>query len=155
MKIKKNVDERELMEMYKIEHYAFWAIFWLLLASIFIQLIFCGPQFSQIAGEWIVFMIAALGSSIAYFKGGHYDYFTKPCLKSYLLYSLIFACAFDILFALIIYVQHSFYNMIGFIISVIFVWVFLFVVLFVVLSISGEAIKKKREKLEHQLDDKE
>lgn len=154
MKSKRNLDERELMEIYKIEHYAFWSMFWLLLASIFIQLIFCETSFRQIAGEWIVFMLVALGSGFAYYKGGHYDYNTEPCIQSYLFYSLIFASVTDVLSALAIYAHHNYYNIIGFIFTVVFTWIFLFIVIFIAICIGGEAIKKKRKKLEHQFDDK-
>lgn len=154
MKKKRNLDERELMEIYKIEHYAFWSMFWLLLASIFIQLIFCEISFRQIAGEWIVFMIMALGSSFAYYKGGHYDFYTEPCIQSYLFYSIIFASITDVLISLAIYAHHNYYNIIGFIFMVVFIWIFLFIVLLVTTCIGGEAIKKKQKKLEHQFDDK-
>lgn len=150
MNKKKELDERELMEMYKIEHYAFWFMFWALLASIFIQLIFYNSSFKQIGGEWIVFMISAVAISIAYFKGGHYDYYTNPGIKSYLLYSLSFTIIFDVIIAIIFYIHNNYYNMNGFIITVALYGVVLFVVIFATLALTGEAIKKKRKKLEEK-----
>lgn len=153
MNNKKKLDERELMEMYKIEHYAFWFLFWALFASIFIQMLFFEPSIKQIGGEWIIFMIAAVASSIAYYKGGHYDYFTKPGIKSYLLYSIFFTIVADVIIAIAFYVHHNYYNMIGFIITIVLYGLVTFVVIFVTLALSGEAIKKRRKKLEEQFDD--
>jgi len=148
MNKKKKLDERELMEMYKIEHYAFWFMFWALFASIVIQLIFCNSSFKQIGGEWIVLMISAIASSIAYIKGGHYDYYTKPGIKSYLLYSLIFTILSDVIIAIIFYIHHNYYNRIGFIITISLYGVVIFVFSFATLALTGEAVKKKRKKLE-------
>ncbi|MBX4271784.1 DUF6773 family protein [Clostridium estertheticum] len=150
MNKKRKVDERELMEMYKIEHYTFWFMFWALLASIFIQLIFFDFSFKQIGGEWIVLMISAIASSIAYIKGGHYDYYTTPGIKSYLLYSLSFTIAFDVIIAIMFYIHHSYYNMKGFIITLSLYGVVIFVVVFATLALTGEAVKKKRKKLEEK-----
>lgn len=151
MNKKKKIDERELMEMYKIEHYIFWFMFWALLASIFIQLIFFDFSVKQIGGEWIVFMISAIASSIANIKGGHYDYYTNPGIKSYLLYSLSFTIVFDVIIAIIFYIHYNYYNnMRGFIITVSLYGVVLFVVIFATLSLTGEAVKKKRKKLEEK-----
>ena len=150
MKKKKKLDERELMEMYKIEHYAFWFMFWALIASIFIQLMFFNSSFKQIGGEWIVLMISAIAISIAYIKGGHYDYYTKPGIKSYLLYSISFTIVFDVIIAITSYIHHNYYNMRGFIITVSLSGVVLFIVLFVTLALTGELIKKRRKKLEEK-----
>lgn len=153
MNKKKKLDEREIMEMYKIEHYGFWFMYWALLASIFIQFIFFDASIKQVCGEWVVFMIAAVASSIAYYRGGHYDYSTEPGIKSYLMYSVVFTIIFDVIVAIGLYVHHNYYNITGFIITIVLFAVMLFVVLFAALSIIGEATKKRRRKLEEQLDD--
>jgi len=150
MNKKKKLDERELMEIYKIEHYAFWFMFWALVASIVIQLIFFNSSFKQIGGEWIVLMISAIASSIAYIKGGHYDYYTNPGIKSYLLYSLIFTIVSDVIVAITNYLHHNYYNRIGFIITISLYSVVIFVFIFATLALTGEAVKKKRKKLEEK-----
>ena len=91
---KKNVvDERELMEMFQVEHYVCWITFWALLISIFYQLFFVDDSFSQVGGEWCVFMVMAFGILIGNLKGGHFDYSSRPGWKYYLFYSVIAAVA--------------------------------------------------------------
>lgn len=153
MRKKKKLDERELMEMYKIEHYAFWFMFWALFSSMFIQLLFCDASFQQISGEWVVFMIAAIASSIAYYKGGHYDYYTKPGIKSYLLYSIIFTILTDVIIAITFYIHHNYSTIKGFVITIAIYGGVLFVVIFASMAITGEAIKKRRKKLEEQFNE--
>ena len=72
----KAVDEREQMEMFRIEHYMYWFTFWALLISIFVQLIFLDASFRQVAGEWAVFLLTAAGLMIGELAGGHFDYNT-------------------------------------------------------------------------------
>lgn len=91
-------------------------------------MIFFDASFKQIGGEWVTLMIAALASSIGYYKGGHYDYFTKPGIKSYLLYSIIFTIVFDVIIAIAFYVHHDYYNMTGLIIRVVIYGIILFFV---------------------------
>lgn len=92
-KMRKVVDEREEMEMLRIEHFVFWFVFWALLAGIFIQILFLKADFRQIAGEWCVFMMMAVCTVIKELKGGHFDYCTRPGWKAYLSYSLLAAAA--------------------------------------------------------------
>lgn len=88
--VKKVVDEREEMEMMKVEHVFFWVVFWGLLVSMFVQL-YLGADFRQIGGEWCVFMIMAVGTVIGELKAGLFDYWSRPGWKSYLTYSVIAA----------------------------------------------------------------
>ena len=78
---KKVVDEREQMEMFRIEHYMYWFTFWALLISILVQLIFMDALFRQVAGEWTVFLLMAAGLLIGELAGGHFDYNTRPGWK--------------------------------------------------------------------------
>ena len=90
---KKVVDEREQMEMFRVEHYMYWLAFWALLAGIFYQVIFMDASFGQVAGEWTVFMLMAVGLVIGDLAGGHFDYNGRPGWKYYLVSSLTAAAA--------------------------------------------------------------
>ena len=49
-----------------------------------------------------------------------------------------------------VYIHHSYYNMRGFILTLSLYGVVLFVVIFATLALTGEAVKKKRKKLEEK-----
>lgn len=153
---KKNVvDERERMEMYKVEHYMFWFAFWALLVSIFGQLIFMKASFGQIAGEWTVFMLMAVGTVIGEFRGGHYDYISSPGWRSYLAYSVGGTAAF-VLLILLNGMLRGYYDSIGdMALAVSVSGGIMFVLLYVSLSIGGALVKKRRKKLEEEFDDED
>jgi hypothetical protein len=146
------IDEREKMEMYKIEHYAFWLLYWGILISILVQMIFFDANFKSIAGEWIVFVLCSLSVSIAYAKGGHYDYFTKPGIKSSLIYSLIATLIYDVLMGSYLYLNNHYYNTVGLLFTMLFQTIFIFSVILVTLLLVGNYVKKKRKKLENEYD---
>ena len=59
MKLKwfeKKVDERQEMDLLKVEHFGFWMMYWMLLAALIIQGIFMEDGVKRAAGEWIIFM---------------------------------------------------------------------------------------------------
>lgn len=153
---KKNVvDERERMEMYKVEHYMFWFVFWALLVSIFGQLVFLRASFGQVAGEWIVFMLMAVGTVIGEFKGGHYDYVSRPGWRSYLAYSAGGSGAVVILI-LLNGVMRGYYDSVGdaVLVAVISGGV-MFVILYASLAAGGQIIKRRRKKLEEEFEDED
>ena len=151
--MKKNMDERELMEMYKIEHYMFWFAFWALFASLIIQTVSSGFNIRQMAGEFIVFMSMAVISCILYLRKGIYDTWSQPGIKSYLIYSIIFS-----MLTTIFVVVRNYY--LGYVreireMSIIaaIIEIFMFIVLFIVLSAFGEITKRRRNKLAKQYED--
>lgn len=146
------VDERERMEMYRIEHYMFWFVFWALLASIFGQMIFLKASFGQVAGEWVVFMLMAAGTLIGEFKGGHYDYISRPGWKSYLAYSVGGTAAVVILM-LLNGIRQGYYDSVSdaALAAAVFGG-FTFVILYLSLALGGELIKKRRKKLEEEFE---
>lgn len=150
---KQVIDERERMEMYKIEHYMFWFTFWALFVSIVVQMFFIGRDVKQVAGEWIVFMLMACGTALGDLRGGHYDYLSKPGWKSYLVYSL-FGAVMTAVFTLVNGTVRGWYDSVGdMVLAGIIQGVFLFVVLFAALSFVGAWTKKRRKKLEEEFED--
>ncbi len=83
---KKVVDEREEMEMMRVEHVMFWLVFWALLISIFVQLLGMKATFRQVSGEWTVFMLMAVGTTNGEGRGGPFVYTTPPGWKTFPLY---------------------------------------------------------------------
>lgn len=136
-----------------IIHYAFLAVYWTLLAVLMIRLLFCAPQYDFNIRVWFILMVLLLGNSIVQFKYTSSSFFTKPCLNTYLGLSIIYACTFDILFSIIIFVEHlSIQQLLANIILAVLRF-FLFIVFFILLSISGEVIKRIRKRSDDQLGD--
>lgn len=150
---KQIVDERERMEMYKIEHYMFWFVFWALIVSIFVQQIFLKADFSQVAGEWIVFMLMAVGTLIGDFKGGHYDYISRPGWKSYLAYSIAGTAAYVFLIIANGMMRGWYDSAADAALVGVVSGAGIFVILYVTFVIAGAWTKKRRKKLEEEFED--
>lgn len=85
----KKVDERQEMDLLKVEHYSFYLMYFLLLIEMIIQgVILDGGD--KIFGEWIVFMIVSVFALVGWIRKGvwSYQYRKVPGIKSYLLWSL-------------------------------------------------------------------
>lgn len=96
----KKVDERQEMDLLKVEHIGFWLMYYMLLAAIFIQLFLFDDGFEMAAGEWIIFMSISVICLIGWIRKGVWSYQTKkvPGIRSYLLYSTITAIGAGIFF---------------------------------------------------------
>lgn len=91
-RLKNNLDERQELELLRIEHYGMWFAFWALLIAMVVQA-WMGAPMAQMAGEWIVFMILCIGQVIACVRKGIWDRRLRPNFKTNLLISLIAAFA--------------------------------------------------------------
>ena len=154
-KMKKVVDEREEMEMLRVEHYMFWFTFWALLVSIFVQLLVMKADFSQVAGEWMVFMLMAAGTVIGEVKGGHFDYTSRPGFRSYLIYSLVAAVSVMGL-TLLRGISYGYYHHSSdAVLAVAVTGIFAGVVTGICLAAVGTFVKHRRKKLEEEFEDEE
>ena len=148
-KIRKVIDERQELEMLKIEHFGFWIMFWLLFASIVIQT-GMGASFKQFGVEFGVFMIGCIFTLIAYLRRGLWDYYTKPGIKTYLFYSIVSTIIVGVLFGVIKYVTISYFrnSIWKLMISVSIFCVFIFVLTFTTMYLTGQYAIKKQKQLE-------
>lgn len=151
----KKMDERERAEMYKNEHYAFWLLYCGQAISLIARGIFLGESFWNHAWEWGVFLAVSIWLVISDMRRGNYDYYTEPGWKSYLAYSLGFSLLFDA-----VSVAAGIYK--GWIVSVraaciagMVEFVFLFALCYAGLAVCGTLSKRRRKKLEEELDDEE
>lgn len=150
---KKVVDEREQMEMFRIEHYMYWFTFWALLISLFAQIIFMDAPFRQVAGEWGVFLLMAAGLLIGELAGGHFDYNTRPGWKYYLAWSLLAAAAASGL-ALLNGIVHGWYESVSDVVRPLFILgVNTFLITYAALAAAGTFVKYRRRKLEEEYDE--
>ena len=89
MKLFGNIlDEREKLEAMRVEAIGFRIVIFGLLAAMIAQMFFFGFDFNRVAGEWYVMMVGAIWVGIGWIRRGIWDYFTKPGMKSYIIYSL-------------------------------------------------------------------
>ena len=90
LKTRPVLDERELQEMYRIEHRGLWAMYTLLCATVVAQLLF-GADFAQMGGELFVIGVVSVGLIIAYARRGIWDAHARPSTKGNAVYSVISA----------------------------------------------------------------
>lgn len=88
----KKVDERQEMDLLKVEHYSFWLMYHLLIIEMVIQGIILDGG-NKIIGEWIVFTIVSVFALVGWTRKGVWSYQSRkvPGVKSYLWYSLLAA----------------------------------------------------------------
>ena len=84
------LDEREMQEMYRIEHRGLWAMYTLLCAAVVVQLFF-GAGFAQIAGEVCVISLVSVAMIVAYARRGIWDTQARPSTKGNAAYSALCA----------------------------------------------------------------
>ena len=86
LKTRNVFDEREMQEMYRIEHRGLWAMYTLLCASVVIQLLL-GAGMAQMAGEMIVIFTVSIGMIVAYARRGIWDADGRPSVGGNALYA--------------------------------------------------------------------
>jgi hypothetical protein len=84
------LDEREMMEMYRIEHAGLWAMYGLLCAAVVVQMLL-GAPLTQMAGELGVLLLVSVGMIFAYARKGIWDAHSRPGKRGNAAYSA--ACA--------------------------------------------------------------
>lgn len=152
-KLKKVVDERQELELLKIEKKGFWVLYWMLLASFLYQEMIMHAPFSQWAAEFIVFMIASIYIAIACMRKGQWDYYSLPSMKGYFIYSLVGSGIFAIIMGISKYmefetVRENFWTMGLPIVGILFITTF--VLMFLALAGMGYLTKKRRAELEKE-----
>ena len=90
LKTRSVLDERELQEMYRIEHRGLWAMYALLCATVVAQLLF-GADFAQMGGELFVIGVVSVGLIIEYARRGIWDAHARPSTQGNAVYSVISA----------------------------------------------------------------
>jgi len=81
------LDEREMLEMYRVDHFGLWLIYGLLCVSVVVQL-FLGAALAQMAGELAVVIISSIAMVIANVRHGIWDENSRPSIRGNALYSL-------------------------------------------------------------------
>ena len=88
---RKNVlDEREMQEVYRIEHSGLWLMYALLCAAVVVQLML-GAGMAQMAGEMIVIGVVSVVMIAAYARRGIWDTDARPSVRGNAIYALLAA----------------------------------------------------------------
>jgi len=80
------LDEREMLELYRVEHFGLWLMYGLLCAVVLLQLLL-GAELAQMAGELAVVIISSTAMVIANVRHGIWDMDARPSSKGNAAYS--------------------------------------------------------------------
>ena len=150
MKRKNNLDEMQEQKLLHIESRGYWLSFWLLAASLVIQLVCYGPgtDWRFMIAEWSIFMIIALYVAVACMKAGIWDRKLKPTLGNNLLMSFCGGAVMGIAQFVISY--RNYHKPVGSVAAGIFSGLMVMILCFSALTISSVIYKKRQEKLEEE-----
>lgn len=81
------LDEREMLEMYRMEHFGLWLMYGLLCAAVVVQMLL-GAPIEQMAGELAVILISSVAMVIANVRRGIWDTNSRPSVRGNAAYSL-------------------------------------------------------------------
>ena len=96
LRTKNVLDERETLEMYRIEHRGLWAMYTLLCATVVVQLLF-GADLAQMGGELFVIGAVSVGLIIAYARRGIWDTDARPSTRGNAVYSALSAAGVGVI----------------------------------------------------------
>lgn len=150
MKRKNNLDEMQEQKLLHIESRGYWLSFWLLAASLVIQLVCYGPgtDWRFMIAEWSIFMIIALYVAVACMKAGIWDRKLKPTIGNNLLMSFCGGAVMGIAQFVISY--RNYHKPVGSIAAGVFSGLMVMILCFSALTISSVIYKKRQEKLEKE-----
>lgn len=151
---RKVIDERQELEMMRVERVSFWIMFFSLIIAIFVQLLVLGFDFEHVAGEFIILLTVAVWATIGYTRCGAWDYFTKPGMKSYVIYSLGGGFIFGLMVPLTWYFKYD-TPLLSCLLTFAINFAILFPLLFLTLWLVGSIVKKRQEKLQQEYEDGE
>lgn len=143
----KKVDERQEMDLLKVEHYGFWFMYWMLFVALIVQGLFMKDGGKLAIGELIVFMSTSVFVTIGWMRKGVWNYQSRkvPGVKSYLKYSLIIMFVVGLPFGILTGIKWHQDYLPGFLSCVGFYMVFMFGLSFIAYWVVG-SLTKKREK---------
>ena len=88
LRTKSVLDEREMQDMYRIEHRGLWLMYTLLCAAVVAQML-VGASFAQMAGELFVVGVSSVALIVAYARRGIWDDRSRPSASGNALYAAI------------------------------------------------------------------
>ena len=149
--MKKVVDERQELELMKVERLGFWVLYAAVAVNIILKVIFVGYSHRLLLGETAAFTLGSLVVLVGCTRKGLWNYHAVPTLRGHLLYSTIFSVIFGIVFYVAVYSKNSKYALPA---ALIFT-VSMFAILFLTLLLLGSYTRKRQEKLNQVFSDED
>ena len=147
---RKVIDEREELEIKRIESGAYYVFLSGLGIAIVVQ-VFMFESLQYVAGELIVLLAGAGWAMVGYFRKGIWDCRTKPGMKSYIGYSLFFTLVYGIIILVMRFLSGA--DMLTSLRFAAINSIVMFFALFLLFALLGNIIKWRRKKLEQEFDD--
>jgi len=151
-RFRKVVDERQELELLKIGNSSFIVMLISLIIVMIVQMFIFNFELKYLAGYFIVLIIVAIWVVACSIKRGAWEFYTKPGMKSYILYSLVFGIGFSLLFTVLWYFRHEISLAHAFRFFVI-IFAIISIPMFIIYVILGVIIKKRQQKLQQNFDD--
>ena len=149
---KKNADERELQEFMRIERIGFWTMFYGVAIAIVVQSMLPGARQRDMAGEFVLLLAGGVVAVVGYARNGLWSPRFKMSVKS----NLIISLAAGVIVAGIAAARIALFDvptLWPFVPTVLFQFALTFVVAFGVSAILKALVKKRRTKLEAEVED--
>lgn len=151
-KLKNNLDEMQELNMLHIEKMGFWMMYWGLFAAIVIQLlVYQEHAMKYTAGETIVFLAGSICVIAAEIRKGLWDRRIPATPMANLLLSIIISGIFAIILIIVKYVQYG--SLPGAIAAGVVYFIFIAVACYGALTFTMMLYKKKKKKLEEDMED--
>lgn len=148
---KNNLDERQELTLLRIERNGYWIAFWGLIVSIAVQLFIDSSDYRHVSAELILLTVLSFYIVIASLKNGIWDRRLKPNFLTNFIVSLIAAVVSGIVCFISIYIRYP--KLATAAAGGVILAASVFVLCFAALLISAGIYKKRKKKLEQELDD--
>ena len=149
---RKVVDERQELEMMKVERIGFYVMVYSLAIVMFVQMLVFNANITDVIGSFIVLFIGAIWILIGCYRKGLYDYYSNPGLKSYAFIGGLTFIVSIILMFITLYVVFD-RPLVSSLLNSVFHSFFIAAPTFIFMALYGEAIKKRRIKLQQKYKD--
>lgn len=142
---KKQVDERQEMDILWVEHYGFWFMYWMLLAVLLVQGILMDGGARLAAGEWIVFMTTSIFILVGMVRKGVWSFQAKkvPGVKNFLIYSCIAAVLIGMPFGILFGIRWHKGDVQALMATVIVHMLIMFIISFALFWVVGSLTRKR------------
>lgn len=147
--LKNNLDERQELELLRIEHYGMWFVFWALFAAVLIQVVL-GADFAQVGAEFIILMVLCIFTVCSCARHGIWDRYLKPNRTQNVVLSIIAGVCVGIFQGVMLWRNVGFAYPLAWLI-VPFAALLTFAITFALMSAAARWTKKRQAQLDAQL----